>query len=111
MIISQQRHSSSWNDTIDPALYSNDNALLSNRTSINAQKITDERHGPFKSAHHVRQTHKSADFSHFYVANSSFKGKDEGCVNSFKALRYYQNEGASYRDELLKEVAAEAAQE
>ena len=47
----------------------------------------------------------AGDYNHFYLANSAYKGTDEGYTNSFKTLRFYQNEGASYRDELLKEVA------
>eukprot|EP00979_Chaetoceros_neogracilis_P010960 scaffold2625_cov277-Chaetoceros_neogracile.AAC.11 len=72
-------------------------------TSIAAQKLVDERRAPFKGANNAAFTHKHRDFSHFYVVNSSFKGKEEGCVNSFKSLRYYQNESRNYRDELLAE--------
>mmetsp|Transcript_20481 Transcript_20481/g.30187 ORF Transcript_20481/g.30187 Transcript_20481/m.30187 type:complete len:108 (+) Transcript_20481:71-394(+) len=75
-------------------------------TSINAQKICDEKRGPFKAYNNAAFTHKGKDFSHFYIANSSFKGKEEGCVNSFKSLRYYQDESKNYREELLKEVSA-----
>mmetsp|Transcript_5700 Transcript_5700/g.8488 ORF Transcript_5700/g.8488 Transcript_5700/m.8488 type:complete len:106 (-) Transcript_5700:238-555(-) len=74
-------------------------------TSINAQKLVDERMGPVKASNQWRKTSKSRDFDHFYLGHSAFKGKDEGCSNSFKAVRYYENEGAKYRDELLKEVA------
>lgn len=76
-------------------------------TSICAQKITDERKGAFRSVNNISFTRKSSDFSHFYLAQSSCKGKDEGYTNSFKTLSYYQNEGASYRDELLKEIAGQ----
>ena len=62
--------------------------------------------GPFKAYNNAAFTHKGKDFSHFYIANSSFKGKEEGCVNSFKSLRYYQDESKNYREELLKEVSA-----
>jgi len=79
--------------------------LVPLRTSIAAQKIVDERHGPFKTTNISSSTRKSRDFDHFYLASSAFKGKDEGCVNSYKALRYYQNEGAKMRDEILKEVS------
>lgn len=75
------------------------------RTSIAAQKIVDERHGPFKTTNISSSTRKARDFDHFYLASSSFKGKDEGCVNSFKAMRYYQNEGAKLRDEILKDLS------
>lgn len=74
-------------------------------TSISAQKITDERKGPFRSVNNISFTRKCSDYNHFYLANSAYKGTDEGYTNSFKTLRFYQNEGASYRDELLKEVA------
>jgi len=73
-------------------------------TSISAQKIVDERHGPFRSAISTSYTHKGKDFSHFYIAHSGFKGKEEGCTNSFKAARYYLDEGKKYREQLLQEV-------
>eukprot|EP00554_Chaetoceros_debilis_P002993 CAMPEP_0194082802 /NCGR_PEP_ID=MMETSP0149-20130528/8220_1 /TAXON_ID=122233 /ORGANISM="Chaetoceros debilis, Strain MM31A-1" /LENGTH=106 /DNA_ID=CAMNT_0038765051 /DNA_START=93 /DNA_END=413 /DNA_ORIENTATION=+ len=73
-------------------------------TSIAAQKIVDERHGPFKTKLNVTTTRRSRGFDHFYLASSDFKRKDEGCVNSFKSFRYYQDQSAKYRDELLKEV-------
>ena len=77
------------------------------RTSINAQKIVDERHGPSKPNKFWAASNKSRDFDHIYVANSMVKGKDEGAISSFKAARYYNDQSAKRRDELLAEIAAE----
>jgi hypothetical protein len=88
------------------SIFNFNSIFVINRTSIAAQKLVDERRAPFKGANNAAFTHKHRDFSHFYVVNSSFKGKEEGCVNSFKSLRYYQNESRNYRDELLAEVSA-----
>ncbi|GFH61826.1 hypothetical protein CTEN210_18302 [Chaetoceros tenuissimus] len=88
--------------------YANRESYMTDRvaeTSIAAQKICDERHGPFRSYNNVSNSRKSKDFGHLYLAQSAFKGKDEGCVNSFKSMRYYQEQSKSYRDELLKEVS------
>ena len=72
-----------------------------------AQKIVDERHGPFKQSEHWKNTHRSRDFNHFYMASSSSKNKEEGCINSFKTHRHYSSEAGKRRDELLKEIAEE----
>lgn len=73
--------------------------------SINAQKIVDERSGPFRANNWWRAERRSRSNDHFYVAGSAYKGKDEGAVSSFKAARYYGSESAKRRDELLKAVA------
>lgn len=73
-------------------------------TSINAQKISDEGEAPSAGYYQWKQSKSTKDNDHFYVAQSALKGKEEGYVNSFKAMRYYQDEAAKYRDELLKEV-------
>lgn len=72
-----------------------------------AQKIVDERHGPVKAHTWKSTSHRQTDFNHFYTASSAFKGKEEGCINSFKAMRYYSDEAGKRRDELLKEIAEE----
>jgi hypothetical protein len=72
-----------------------------------AQKLTDERHGPIRSSQFWTHTKRMTDFNSFYMASSAFKGKGEGCVNSFKAHRYYSDEAGKRRDELLKEIAEE----
>mmetsp|Transcript_19683 Transcript_19683/g.24275 ORF Transcript_19683/g.24275 Transcript_19683/m.24275 type:complete len:118 (-) Transcript_19683:217-570(-) len=74
-------------------------------TSVMAQKIVDERHGPIKPHKWWQKTHEIRDFNHFYSASSAFKGKDEGFVNSFKAMKYYSDEAGKRREELLKEIA------
>mmetsp|Transcript_33580 Transcript_33580/g.73982 ORF Transcript_33580/g.73982 Transcript_33580/m.73982 type:complete len:108 (-) Transcript_33580:281-604(-) len=75
--------------------------------SINAQKIVDENHGPYRSDNWWRGDRRSREFDHFPCASSAYKGKDEGSVSSYKAARYYNAESAKRRDELLAEVAAE----
>ena len=72
-----------------------------------AQKLVDERHGAINSHNYWRYSKKTNDFNHFYISSSAFKGKDEGCINSFKAHRYYSDEAGKRRDELLREIAEE----
>ena len=72
-----------------------------------AQKMVDERHGTMRSTNWWRKTKTSGDFSNFYISSSAFKGKDEGCINSFKAVRYYSEEAGKRREEILKEIAEE----
>ncbi len=72
-----------------------------------AQKMVDERHGSIKSHNWWQKTRTSGDFNNFYVASSAFKAKDEGCINSFKAMRYYSQEAGKRREQLLKEIAEE----
>jgi hypothetical protein len=83
------------------------NTFTKHRASVMAQKLVDERHGPIKQHQWWKNTRRNNDFNHFYIAGSSFKGKDEGCINSFKAHRYYSDEAGKRRDELLKEIAEE----
>jgi hypothetical protein len=77
-------------------------------TAIMAQKIVDERHNTHRPNNYWQRSGSARDFDHFYVASSTFKGKDEGCVNSFKTMKYYSDESAKERDELLREIAEEA---
>ena len=72
-----------------------------------AQKIVDERHGPILSKNYWQNSHERNSFDHFYLASSAFKGRDEGCINSFKTMKYYSDEAGKRRDELLKEIAEE----
>ena len=82
--------------------------LLVFRTAVAAQKIVDERHNP---THRYdgwwRNERRSRGGANLYVANSAYKGKEEGCVSSFKASRYYSAESAKRRDELLAKIKAE----
>ena len=77
-------------------------------TAVAAQKIVDERHNP---THRYdgwwRNERRSRGGANLYVANSAYKGKEEGCVSSFKASRYYSAESAKRRDELLAKIKAE----
>lgn len=75
--------------------------------SINAQKLADEKHGPYRGTNWWRNERRSREFDHFYCAGSMYKGKDEAAISSYKAARYYNGEAAKRRDELLAEVAAE----
>ena len=72
-----------------------------------AQKLSDERSGAVRSNLWFKPTRRQNDFNHFYVASSAFKNKEEGFINSFKAMRYYSDEAGKRRDELLKEIAEE----
>ena len=82
-------------------------APLLNRNSINAQKLSDERHGPFKPHNYFRaemRTHTNCRPSY---AISAYAGQDAGNAKSFRAMRYYQSQFAETRDAILTEIARE----
>lgn len=81
------------------------------QNSICSQKLTDEKTGPYLAHNSVRRDPRPSDFNHFYNANSQFKGKEEGCVNSFKAHRFYLEEAAQKRKDLIDEAAVIKGQE
>eukprot|EP00555_Chaetoceros_dichaeta_P013684 CAMPEP_0198263506 /NCGR_PEP_ID=MMETSP1447-20131203/12223_1 /TAXON_ID=420782 /ORGANISM="Chaetoceros dichaeta, Strain CCMP1751" /LENGTH=120 /DNA_ID=CAMNT_0043952117 /DNA_START=122 /DNA_END=480 /DNA_ORIENTATION=- len=78
-------------------------------SSINAQKMCEEKSGAIKGNYWWQRVDQARDFNHLYLSQSAFKGHDMGAVNSFKAHRYYLDEAAQRRDDLLAEIAAEAA--
>lgn len=80
--------------------------IIPNRASITAQKIVDERHGPHNTDLWWQSDRRARPFNHFYCAGSVFKGKEEACVSSFKAARYYTDEAAKRRDQLIYEAEA-----
>ncbi|KAL7519218.1 hypothetical protein ACHAWX_004004 [Stephanocyclus meneghinianus] len=73
--------------------------------SVNSQKFSDERHGPFKP-HNVYQSELRAR-PNFRpnAAISSYAGSEAGDAGSFRAVRYYQGKFAERRDEILTDVA------
>ncbi|KAL3791610.1 hypothetical protein HJC23_012200 [Cyclotella cryptica] len=73
--------------------------------SINSQKFSDERHGPFKP-HNVYQSEMRAR-PNFRpnAAISSYAGSEAGDAGSFRAVRYYQGKFAERRDEILTDLA------
>lgn len=73
--------------------------------SINAQKYSDERHGPTRP-HNIWQaeTRMKPNFRG-HAAISSYAGKEEGNAGSYRAMRYYQDGFATRRDEILTEIA------
>ena len=75
------------------------------RNSINSQKFSDERHGPFKP-HNVYQSEMRVR-PNFRPnpAISALAGSEAGDAASFRAMRYYQGESAKRRDEILTELA------
>uniref|UniRef100_A0A7S2SCD3 Uncharacterized protein n=1 Tax=Eucampia antarctica TaxID=49252 RepID=A0A7S2SCD3_9STRA len=92
--------------------YSEREEKMKNRvaeSSINAQKIVDERHGPSRPNNYWQADKRSTEFNHFYVANSAYKSKEEGYVSSFKAARYYTDESSKRRDEILASLNAESS--
>merc|ERR1712232_367037 len=64
-----------------------------NMASVNAQKLVDEHQGPQKSSLRHRHSKQTRDFNHYYIPNSSVKGKIEGPCGSVMAARYYNIEG------------------
>lgn len=72
------------------------------RTSIDAQKIVDERHGPYRKHQFWREERRSRGFDHFCVAHSSVKASDARYVSSIKAMRYYIDEAEQKRDAILE---------
>uniref|UniRef100_A0A6S9CM33 Uncharacterized protein n=1 Tax=Ditylum brightwellii TaxID=49249 RepID=A0A6S9CM33_9STRA len=77
-----------------------ENAILSVKT-------TDERHGPHRAHNFMRHERRVRGFNHFFFANSSLKGTEGGCANSFKAARYYMGRAADERDAILEKIAKE----
>lgn len=72
------------------------------RTSINAQKLVDERHGPSRRHQFWREERRSRGFDHFCVAHSSLKASEGGYRSSIKAMRYYIDEAEQKRDAILE---------
>ena len=75
------------------------------RNSINSQKFSDERHGPFKAHDSYRAEGRTKVNFRANAAISSYAGKEAGDAGSFKAVRYYQNGFANRRDEILTDIA------
>jgi len=75
------------------------------RTSINSQKLSDERHSPFLT--HDTWQHEMRLQPNFRprAAVSGLAGQEAGDAASFRALRYYQNNFLTRRDEILTDIA------
>ena len=76
-----------------------------NRTSIDAQKLVDERHGPYRiqNAFHIEMRTKT-NFRPL-PAISSYAGQDMGKAGSYTAVKAYQTSFAQRRDEILTAIA------
>ena len=85
--------------------------MILHRSSILAQKLVDEKTGPKIPHTSARMDPRRHDFNHFYNASSEFKGKEEGCINSFKAHRYYLKEACRKKKDLIDEMAVVKGQE
>ena len=85
-----------------PAAISLTCLLSTNRTSINAQKIVDERHSTHQPYQFWREERRTRGFDHFFVAHSSLKASPGGYHSSFKTVNYYIDEAEAKRDELLE---------
>jgi hypothetical protein len=75
------------------------------RNSINAQKLSDERHGPFKPANAYQAEMRTRPNFRPSAAISSLAGSEMGDTKSFRAVRAYQNEFSKRRDEILTDIA------
>jgi hypothetical protein len=75
------------------------------RTSIDAQKLVDERHGPYRiqNAFHIEMRTKT-NFRPL-PAISSYAGQDMGKAGSYTAVKAYQTSFAQRRDEILTAIA------
>lgn len=74
-------------------------------TSINAQRMSDERHGPFKMHDCYRGEMRTRPNYRPTASISAYAGMEAGDTGSFRAMRYYQNGFATRRDEILTEIA------
>ena len=83
-------------------------ALQKHRTSINAQKLVDERHGPFKVHNSYQAEGRTRPNFHHLAAISSYAGQEAGNAGSYSAMRSYQMGFAMRRDEILIEIAKNA---
>ena len=81
------------------------NSIIIVRNSINAQKLSDERHGPFKPANAYQAEMRTRPNFRPSAAISSLAGSDMGDTKSFRAVRAYQNEFSKRRDEILTDIA------
>mmetsp|Transcript_7604 Transcript_7604/g.16896 ORF Transcript_7604/g.16896 Transcript_7604/m.16896 type:complete len:107 (-) Transcript_7604:935-1255(-) len=73
--------------------------------SINSQKFSDERHGPFRPYNVFQGEMRSQPNFRPAAAISSYAGQEAGNAKSFRAMRYYQGGFAERRDEILTEIA------
>jgi len=73
--------------------------------SINSQRFSDERHGPFMPHNVFRAEMRAHPNFRPAAANSGLAGKSGGDAGSFVAVRYYQTGYANRRDEILTEIA------
>ncbi|KAL3757235.1 hypothetical protein ACHAWU_008396 [Discostella pseudostelligera] len=73
--------------------------------SINSQKMSDERHGPFKVHDHYRAEMRTRTNFRHRSAISSYAGSEAGNAGSYSALNYYQEGFAKRRDEILTDIA------
>lgn len=74
-------------------------------TSIDAQKIVDERHGPFKIYNSYQAEMRIKPNFRPLPAISSYAGQDMGKAGSYTAVKAYQMRFAQRRDEILTEIA------
>jgi hypothetical protein len=80
-------------------------SILPHRNSINSQKFSDERHGPFRPYNVFQGEMRSQPNFRPAAAISSYAGQEAGNAKSFRAMRYYQGGFAERRDEILTEIA------
>lgn len=73
--------------------------------SINSQKFSDERHGPYAPHDVIRCENRCNPNFRPAAAVSGLAGKEGGDAGSFRAMRYYQNGFAERRDEIMTEIA------
>ncbi|KAL7461871.1 hypothetical protein ACHAXS_002277 [Conticribra weissflogii] len=73
--------------------------------SINAQKLVDETHGPFKIHDVIQKERRTQPNFRQNCAISAYGGQEAGFAGSFTALRYYQSGFAARRDEILTDIA------
>lgn len=75
------------------------------RGSINSQKISDERHGPFKVHNHYHAEMRTKTNFRHRSAISAYAGLEAGNAGSYSALNYYQEGFAKRRDEIMTDIA------
>lgn len=86
-------------------------ALMEDRVaehSINAQKLSDERHNSSRPHNVIQHEMRSRPNFRPSIAISAYGNQEAGEISSFRAMRYYQGQSVQRRDEILTEIAKSA---
>ena len=89
------------------------NQTNNHRSSINAQKHSDEYTRPnlFTHLYYLQVEPRQAAYNVYSNMNSYFKGREGGAASSFSTVNFYNKQAKNKRDALVERYNAEAALE